>query len=413
MKKNSVFQIVLLCTFGALAVAGVLIFSFYISKGTTSSIGSVTIWGTFDEISIQRAIGTQMDITTDLQNAHYVQKDAKTYMSDLIDALASGTGPDLFFLTQEEAYSETPRVSVLGADKVSQSQFESTWVDGALPFIGPGGAVGIPVLADPLVLYWNKDILAASGFSQPPQYWDQLYDFAVRVTRKDDAGTVQVAAIPFGTYGNVDHAKEIISTLILQANGSITQRDQNSRLVSGLMAKQSQNGQAAAVPSALRFYTEYADPSKEDYTWNRSFPSSQKAFTSGQVALYIGYASELSAIRQANPNLNFAVAAMPQIRGVATAVDGGIVYGLAIPKNSKNPVGAYVIQNLLATPAMSLALSNELGIPSARRDVLAQTAKGDALLLNKQVILMKSWTDPDPEKTDNIFRAMIEDTTSG
>ena len=413
MKKGSAFQIVLLSTFAALAVAGVLIFSFYISKGSASSIGSVTIWGPFDEIAVQRAIGERMDIDTNLQNAHYVQKDAKTYMADLTNALASGTGPDLFFLTQDQAYTQTPRVSLLTPAQISQAQFESTWIDGALPFISPDGVVGLPILADPLVLYWNKDLLASVGFSQPPRYWDELYDFAVRVTRKDDAGSIQISALPFGTYGNIDHAKEILSMLILQANGSITLRDQNDRLVSGLTAKKTQNTQAAAVPSALRFYTEFADPSKDDYTWNRSFPRSQQAFSSGVAALYIGFASEAGAIREANPNLNFAMAAVPQIRGVATAVNSGIVYGVAAPKNAKNPSGAYVIQHILASPDMSLAFANALGIPSARRDTLSLTAKGDALLINKQAILMKSWADPDPAKTDDIFRAMIEDTTSG
>jgi hypothetical protein len=54
-----------------------------------------------------------------------------------------------------------------------------------------------------------------------------------------------------------------------------------------------------------------------------------------------------------------------------------------------------------------------LGIPSARRDVLSQNAQGDDDLFNKQAIIARTWVDPDPAKTDEIFRGMIETTTSG
>ncbi len=49
MKNNSTFQIALLSTFGALAIAGVLIFSFFISSGDDTVVGPVTMWGPFDE----------------------------------------------------------------------------------------------------------------------------------------------------------------------------------------------------------------------------------------------------------------------------------------------------------------------------------------------------------------------------
>ncbi|MBV9159280.1 MAG: extracellular solute-binding protein [Candidatus Kaiserbacteria bacterium] len=419
MKRSSPFQIVLLCTFGALAIAGVLIFSFYISKGGTSSIGSVTIWGPFDEITVQGALGQLMDSHSDLQNAHYVRKDPATYMSDLTNALASGTGPDLFFLTQDEAYAQAPRILAIDNTTLPVAQFESTFIDGAAPFTGAAGTYALPILADPLVMYWNKDILTSKGYAQPPQYWDEMFDFSQKVTVKTEAGEVQTAAIDFGTYNNVDHAKDILSMLIMQAGGAVTIRDVNGRLISGLMAKSGGDVQQAAVPSALRFYTEFADPSKDDYTWNRAFPDGQTAFSQGKLALYIGRVSEADAIRAANPNLNFAVAPVPQVRASdpakTPAIDTGTIYGVAIPRTAKNPKGAYVIQLLLASADVSKTLSTALALPSARRDVLDAVRKkpGDLQMSSYEAIIMRSWTDPDPDKTDDIFRAMIEDTTSG
>ena len=170
---------------------------------------------------------------------------------------------------------------------------------------------------------------------------------------------------------------------------------------------------AQATPSALRFYTEFADPSKDDYTWNRSLPEARQAFAAGDLALYVGYASEEPLIARTNPNLNFAIAPVPQIRGASHTVSGGRVYGFATPRGSKNLSGAVNVAYILASTDISKSLSVALGIPSARRDVLSQPAQNDDDLFNRQAIIARTWIDPDPAKTGDIFRAMIENTTSG
>ncbi len=354
----------------------------------------------------------------DLQNVTYIEKDQATYRVDLLNAFASGEAPDLFVLTEDEAYTQKSRTSAIPSADLSASLFDNTFIEGARPFVDFDGTIALPILADPLVMYWNKDLLAAAGFSQPPQYWDEMLEFAQRITKKSESGTLQLSALPFGSFTNVNHAKELLTLLILQANGSVTTQDSTGRLVSALLSGGRSSTAVAAAPSALRFYTDFADPSKPVYTWNRTFPLSQRAFTSGTLALYFGRASELSALRAANPNLNFAMASMPQIRDATgtggVVATGGVVYGVAIPKTAKNPAGAKVIQWLLASRQVSSALSNVLAIPSARRDVLSEQGKvADTNMIASQAIIIRSWTDPDPEKTDTIFRAMIEDMTSG
>lgn len=414
MKKSSPFQIALLCTFGGLAVAGVLIFSFFISRGEGATVGPVTLWGTFDEPLMQQLLSDLSATHPDLLNVTYVQKSAASYEQDLLNAFASGEAPDLFVVTDDQAYEQKNRVNLIPTDTLAPTLFDTTFIDGAAPFVDPGGTIALPILADPIVMYWNKDLLATGGFSQPPEYWDEMLEFAQRITKKSQAGTIELSAIPFGGYGNVDHAKELVTMLILQAGGSITTRDTNDRLVSSLLAQGRSSAEVAAAPSALRFYTEYADPSKPDYTWNRSFPRSQRAFTSSSLALYFGRASELSALRNANPNLNLGVAPVPQIKNGGISATGGVVYGVAVPKAAKNPQGARIIQWLLAGEDVSAALSKALKLPSARRDVLdMQRRDPETAMIATQAIVIRSWTDPNPQKTDQIFRAMIDDMTSG
>jgi ABC-type glycerol-3-phosphate transport system substrate-binding protein len=314
-------------------------------------------------------------------------------------------------LRQDDAYSQASKLIPIPSSSLSATQFENTFVDAAMPFLSPSGVLAVPLAVDPLVLYWNKDMLSSAGFAEPPQYWDQIYDMATKITVKSDSGAITKSAIDFGEYVNVDNAKDVLSLLILQAGGLITTYDSTGKLTPAIAPKTGDTTQA--TPSALRFFTEFSDPSKDDYTWNRSRPDAQQSFAAGDLALYIGYASEQPLISRMNPNLNFAVAPVPQVRGAATAIDTGHVYGFAIPRTTQNPTGAVTVAYLLAANGISQSLSIALGIPSARRDVLSLPAQGDDTLFNKEAIITHTWVDPDPTQTDTIFQGMIEDTTSG
>ena len=67
----------------------------------------------------------------------------------------------------------------------------------------------------------------------------------------------------------------------------------------------------------------------------------------------------------------------------------------------------------MADTAFSRALSIALGIPSANRNVLAETFEGENVLAEGQALIARSWVDPDPQKTNAMFRGMIESVTTG
>lgn len=414
MKMTS-FQIVLLAVFASLAVTGVLIFAFAVGKVSSNSVGALTIWGTLDG----QAFSTLLRQFSDKDNAFiqvtYTQKDPTTYEADLTRAIASGTGPDLFLLRQDYAVRTADQIWVIpytGASyAVSRSQFETSFTDVAAPFLGEKGVLAVPFLADPLVLYWNKDILSTHGFAEPPKYWDELPSMISVITKKNEAGQIVLASIPLGEYSNINNAKDILSMMILQVGGVITAYE-NGKLVPALEGHSAAS--MGAVEKSLDFYTGFANPSRPNtYTWNRSLPTSRASFAGGGSALYIGFASEDALIKKMNPNLNFAVAKVPQIRTASTSIDVARVYGLAIPRNAKNPVGSLTLAYFLASSENSRAASDVFLIPPVRRDVLGKNADGDMRVFEAGVIMARSWVDPDPAATEAIFKNMIEDTTSG
>ncbi|QQG37741.1 MAG: extracellular solute-binding protein [Candidatus Kaiserbacteria bacterium] len=413
MKNFSPFQVILLAAFGAFGVAGILIFALFVGGGGGSGIGPITIWGPLNPSAFAAVIRQVAEDDSRLGQVTYVEKDSETYEEELLNALASGTGPDLFLLRQDYAMRDSGKVVAIPTSLLPEAQFKNVFVEAADPYFTPSGALAAPILADPLVMYWNKDVLATAGFAQAPKVWSELNDIAKAVVKKNESGSITKAAVAFGEYQNVNNAKDIIATLILQAGGSITSRDNTGRLVPSL-SQRTGVGTSQAVESAIRFYTEFADPSKADYSWSRALPEARAAFAAGDLALYFGYASEAPLISRMNPNLNFSVAPVPQVQGAERAITAAHVWGLATTRTSKNPQGAITVATLLAAREVSAALSTALGIPSARRDLLSQPRlEGSEDLFNKQAIVAKSWTDPDPQKTDSIFRAMIEGVTSG
>ena len=422
--KISSFQIILLCVFGAFAVAGILIFAFLVGSNTASTIGAVTVWGPFDDVAMQTIIRQLAENDGRLRQVTYVRKNPETFEQDLTNALASGTGPDLYVLRQDNAVIDAPKILAIPYVQFSQDQFQTLFVEAANPFMGSDGVLAVPLTVDPYLMYWNRDLLGSSGFSKPPVYWDEIFDMARTITdcQKINAGkttvvgcdetrSIKKATISFGEYRNVDHAKDIISLLMLQAGAKITTRDNTGSLTPALLAKS--NSVAQPAESAVNFYTTFADPAKDSYSWNRSLPSSRADFGAGDLALYVGLASENALIRRLNPNLNYALAPIPQIRNLDTTSDGALVYGFAVPKTSKNPAGALTAAYLLASPTGSKAIATVLGQASARRDVLAQPTQGNDSLINRAAIIARTWEDPNPATTDVIFRDMIESITSG
>lgn len=433
--KLSTFQLVLLTVFGALGVAAVLIFALAVGGGGGANVGSVTIWGTFDEAAVKSVIRAAADTDDRLTQVNYVQKDPATYEQDLVDALASGSGPDLFFLSGDWAAHDAAKTIHVSYASLSQSQFQNTFLDAASPFLAADGIIAIPLVADPLALYWNRDLLSRAGFTDPPRYWDELFTFAPKLTKKSDSGTMQKATISLGEYENIANAKDILATLMLQAGSPITARDSTGKLVAAIAPQNTGSATQQASLSALRFYTEFADPSADYYAWSRALPEARAAFAQGNLALYVGHASEEPLIKQANPNLNFSIAPILQVRNdQRLPVDTARVYALAIPRASKNPQGGKTVAYILAAPTISQGFATVLNMSSALRSVitasqqpsapsaarqtsldqlLARSTRSDTDLFNSQAAISRAWIDPDPPKTDDIFRAMIEDTVSG
>jgi len=339
-----------------------------------------------------------------------VQKSPATFESDLISALANGNGPDLVLLPQGLILKQINKFYVVPFSSYSQRTFMDSFIPEGELFLTSAGIIGFPFSIDPMVMYWNRDMFSNAGIPLPPTTWSQFFDLAPKLTVKDQSGNITQSAIAFGEAENVTHFKDMVALLSLQAGTPIVALDSMGTISSAFSARGSQG--LVPAEEAVSYFTEFSNPLKTSYSWNRSLPDDKSEFLAGQLAVYFGYASELRSIRAANPNLNFDVALMPQTEGKKETF--GAMDAVAILKASKNIPAAYVAAVTLASQPLQAGWVSASGLPPVRRDMLAPLP-GNAYdsIFYQSALISNAWLDPNREETTNVFGSLIDDVTSG
>ena len=409
----STFRIVVLVVFVVFAVVGVAIFAgvggFF---GSDSGEGApVLIWGTLPGAVMTSVLGDLVDARKGFDLVTYVAKDPRTYEADFVEALATGSGPDLLLLPHDLLVSHANKLIAIPYSSFSERAFKDAFIEEGELFLSPQGIIGLPFLVDPMVMYWNRAIFATEGVAKPPAYWDEFFLLAPKMTKRDQASNITRSFVSLGEYGNVTHAKALLSALMMQAGNRIVERG-----TQGLTSVLTEGAgtSAAGAEAALRFYTEFSNPVKSVYSWNRALPESRQMFLAGDLGVYFGFASELSELRRANPNLNFDVASLPQSRDAADRTTYGRLSALVIPRIASNANAALSAAFALSDAPSLSALTALTGLPPVRRDLLAKTPT-DAFqsVFYASALQAKAWLDPNPKETERIFRAMVEGITSG
>ncbi len=412
MKGN--FQTILIGIFMAFFIFAVLIFSGLLPIGKSNSsksapTGKVVIWGTFPGADIAKVFD---NLNTKNRNLiiSYTQKNSETYQSDLIKSFAAGNGPDIFIMSDDMVLPNKDFTFVLPFANYPQKTFNDGFFDGAEAFISNEGVLGLPILVDPIVLYYNKDLLANEGIAKPPEYWDELFDLNAKLTKKKNDGTISQSMIALGTYDNITHAKDILSLLLIQGGNPIISRSGDK-----ILATLSSNFKLPTSPAeaVLAFFSEFSNQNDQAYSWNRGLLESRDMFTSGKLAFYVGRASELFYIQSVNPNLSFDVAPILQTRGTNVKRTYAKVYALAINKKSTNSGAAFGVAGLLSNGDDAKDFAQALSLPPASRSLLAN-APTDPYLFTffNSAIISRTWLDPSFEETNDIFKEMIQNVLS-
>jgi len=415
MNNSSFFQIVLLSLFGLAIVVGVMVFAGVLPGWRAPSggtLGTVTLWGSFSPSSLEDFLNDFNEAHEDTLTLEYEWHAPATLETDLLQALATDTGPDLVILPSELLYRQGDKLFVIPATSFSTRDFKNTFVTAGEIFLLPNdsGTAALPLLVDPLVMYYNRSILQSAAIAEVPTTWTAFRAALDKINVVDNRGNITRTGIAAGEFSNYDNAKDLLSLLFLQAGTPIVSFD-GERYQSVL----AENFGYSLSPgqASLDFFTQFVNPSKTSYSWNRSQPEAKDALAAGILATYFGFASEEAAVRAKNPNLDLDVAIVPQ-RGSGERLTAAKVYGVAILQAGDNLAGAAQAAGLLSAADSVAALSAVTGLPPARRDLLsAGTTDSFDQVYFDSALLGRTWLDPDPAQTKRIWTSMTERVTTG
>src|SRR3989344_1978248 len=106
-------------------------------------------------------------------SVRYTKIDETNYEQQLLDALAAGTGPDIFMFHNTWLPKHQNKIVGATAEQISVSTFRNLFPPVAEEdFINNGQIFASPIYIDTLALFYNRDILAAKQVAIVPTTWD-------------------------------------------------------------------------------------------------------------------------------------------------------------------------------------------------------------------------------------------------
>ncbi len=315
--------------------------------GSAAQSDPVTIsyWRVFDGEDAFRDIISAYEAQHPNVNIDYRKLRFDEYEDELIRALAEDRGPDIFSVQNTKINEFSTLIDSMPSQvTVSEQQVRGTlqrevvlvnqtkptlntrqlkdrFVDQVIddilvPVQTESGTVevvaGLPYSVDTLALYYNKDLLNAAGIPTPPKTWTELQTQVTALTSYDAGGEIEQSGVALGTADNIERAVDIASLIMMQAGTQMT--DERGR-VSFASGQTIDGEKTEPAINALTFYTDFANPVKEAYSWDADMPNSLEAFVNGETAFFFGYSYHAPIIETSAPKLNYAVSHMPQIAG--------------------------------------------------------------------------------------------------
>lgn len=412
---KSSFQMILLSVLGFIAFVAILMFAGILPGGSgfsgNQAVAEVTMWGPYGGEALNNYFGLLNKENEQVVTIKYVPQVPETYENNLIESFARGEGPDLFIANQRMLNRLAGKITEIPYSIYPQRDVINNFADGVSVFMNSKGLRVMPLMIDPLVMFYNRTMYTSAGVVIPPKNWTEFLATIKPIVEIDTRNNITRTAGALGEFRNITNAKYILSALMFQAGNPVitTNADDNYKTV---LAESFGYSPIPAVAS-LAFFQQFSNPAQVSYAWNRSMPNDKDFFVAEKSATYFGLASELADLQAKNPHLNLDVVILPQ-KDMQKRVTFANFYGVVIAKSSKKQNAAATASMLLAQAKNQTELAKILGFIPASRSVLAtKDSNPFTQVFKDSAVISRSWVDPDRNSTNEIFQQVVENVQTG
>ncbi len=309
------------------------------TTGTTTGTGTsgqttiLTYWGLWEDSQILKEVIADFESKNPSIKIDYRKQSHRDYRERLQQAIASGSGPDIFRYHVAWVPMLSADLSPLPSSVMSTTEYKQIFYPTAFNNLQVGGQiVGIPLMYDGLALLYNKEMLRTANL-EVPTTWAELRTAATKLTvpanvSERQSGNITRSGLAIGNAGNVDHFSDILALLIVQNGGTPT--DPTSQY----------------VKDAVTFYTNFI---KQDKIWSERLANSTTAFAKGDVAMIFAPSWRIHDIKNINPELDFGVARLPQLDS-EKPITWATFWAEGVSSKSKNKDAAWAFLKYLSSP---------------------------------------------------------------
>ena len=415
---NKEISNITLIIIGAIIVIVLLVSSVFLgflpgSKSQQAPPATLEFWGLFDSGTVWQPLFDEYTKTHSGTYFRYTQMEPATYEQKLIEALASGKSPDIIMFHSSWLPKHGNKISPLPETLMTLRYFQETFPDVAtVDFVSGGKIYALPVWTDVLSMFYNKDLFNTAGIAVLPKTWEDFIKVVQKLTNKDKFGNLVKSGAAIGTADNVENAADILGLLMLQTGTKMISDDGSRAAFNEAITVNGVNYKPGE--SALRFYTDFANPKSSAYAWNDKLSNSFDAFASGQAAIIFDYAVNIPRLKQKNPNLRLGVAPVPQLSGGGKTVNYADFWGYSVPAASKNSASAWGFLISLTGENTNRYFASTVSRPAARRDIInEEKTSPDLGVFAESVLSAANWYQTDPAAIEDIFKDMINAVVLG
>lgn len=417
-----------------LVIISLALFGFGCKASTAelaASVRPVTInyWTVFDNVTELKKRAAEYkakypNVTVNIKQVRYEEFDRL-----FINALADDVQPDIVSVHTRWLKKYEPRLSPMPAStkmgKLVQTSaitkdtavvydtnnlptlqnIQNEYVSTVATDAVSGGVIyGLPLTVDTLGVFYNQTLLDKAGIAEPPKTWDDFSVAVKAISKLDKDGKLLQSGTALGTGENIDNSFDIISAIMMQSGVTMSSK-RATGFALGLEKKPEPTNPSL---QALYFYTNFARPTTELYSWNEAQTNAFDAFVRGKVGFYFGFAYDYNRIVARAPDMTLGVLPLFQLDDTKKANVAN--YWLqSVTKKSTHKNEAWDFIRFLSTPENLKKYADATKQPSPlRMHLKAQQADPVMKAFADQLLVAKNWYHGnDIGATEKAFNDMI------